>query len=395
MGDPNPEEHRSTVEELSSELARQKKIIAALMNRVERTSASSAASEFDAFQTTITLEQEVRRRTAELELALQDNQRMTRALRESEARFRSVVDQPLVGIAIVERGLISFSNAKFSEMFGWSPQEVIGAEFARIACEKDRQKIKEQICFRTDVREPVVGYRFAGEKKTGVIVEIELHGSVMQLGERHCLIAILMDVTDRVKAEQENQALYDLLREQSVRDSLTGLFNRRYLDTVLDQGISRADRTSGTVSVVLCDIDHFKSVNDTYGHLAGDEVLRVFASIISKACRHSDIACRYGGEEFLVIMPGAAEVSAMERAEHFRARIAQTAFSYEGSSVEITASFGVATFPCHGLGAVEVLAAADRALYKAKDTGRNKVVGAGELGNVISRPASLCRRAPI
>jgi diguanylate cyclase (GGDEF)-like protein len=121
------------------------------------------------------------------------------------------------------------------------------------------------------------------------------------------------------------------------------------------------------------DLDHFKLVNDRYGHLAGDEVLRTFGALLKKSARGSDVYCRYGGEEFLLVLPRMAQGSAMERAEQLRRALEAAPVPYGASLIPVTASFGVATFPHNGRTGDELIAAADHALYAAKEGGRNRV----------------------
>ncbi len=123
----------------------------------------------------------------------------------------------------------------------------------------------------------------------------------------------------------------------------------------------------------MADLDHFKVVNDRYGHLAGDEVLRVFGRMMMKHSRGSDINCRYGGEEFLMILPSMDEETALKRAEQLRQAIAETPVKYGAIDIPITASFGVSVFPQHGQNGDELIGSADKALYLAKEAGRNRV----------------------
>ena len=159
-----------------------------------------------------------------------------------------------------------------------------------------------------------------------------------------------------------------------VTDSLTGLYNRRYITSRLRQAVGSHDETGETVSIILFDIDYFKSVNDTYGHNAGDFVLKTFASRLKDELRAIDIAGRYGGEEFLLILTGAPENAAMEAAERIRAAIARQAFTVKatGEQLKITVSAGVAEIS-EGDSPESLVARADDALYEAKTGGRNQV----------------------
>lgn len=171
-----------------------------------------------------------------------------------------------------------------------------------------------------------------------------------------------------------NLELRNELHAQSIRDALTGLYNRRYLDETLARELRRADRTGTPVSVLMLDIDHFKSFNDTHGHAAGDAVLAGIAAVLLGSTRSEDVACRYGGEEFTVIMAGLGEAEAVERAEQIRERIALHDFRWNEQPLgHLTASIGVATSPEHAGTTEQLLNAADTALYRAKSNGRNQV----------------------
>lgn len=172
-----------------------------------------------------------------------------------------------------------------------------------------------------------------------------------------------------------NIGLRQSLHRQAIRDPLTGLFNRRYMDEALAREIHRARRHAGTVGVMLVDIDHFKAFNDTFGHQAGDALLRVVGAHLQSHIRSDDIACRYGGEEFLIILVGVDGAMLLQRAEDLRAGIAQLSVAHRGQQLgPVTVSVGAALFPQHGDTAAEVIQAADAALYRAKQTGRNRVI---------------------
>ena len=171
-----------------------------------------------------------------------------------------------------------------------------------------------------------------------------------------------------------NYRLQETLRLQSVRDPLTGLFNRRYLEETLDLELARAVRSSGTVAVIMIDVDRFKQFNDTFGHDAGDFVLRSIGEAFTKNIRLGDFACRYGGEEFAVVMPNASLAVAAARAEQIRQAVKFLANTYRGTTLgPISISLGVALFPDHGVQAQAIVEAADRALYRAKSQGRDRV----------------------
>ena len=172
-----------------------------------------------------------------------------------------------------------------------------------------------------------------------------------------------------------NAQLREALREQSIRDPLTGLYNRRYMEEVLQQQLSRVTRQLHPLGIIMIDIDHFKDFNDTHGHAAGDALLRELGRFLQSHIRGEDIACRYGGEEFILIMPDASLEAARQRAELLRQEARQLRLRDAGQSQEaITLSAGVAIYPQHGRTIETVLRAADDALYRAKQEGRDRVI---------------------
>ena len=171
-----------------------------------------------------------------------------------------------------------------------------------------------------------------------------------------------------------NIRLREALRMQSVRDALTGLYNRRYLEEVLDRETRRAGRAGQSMGILMLDLDHFKRFNDTYGHDAGDAVLRETAAFVLKNVRAEDFVCRYGGEEFVVILPTADVEGSTARAEKLRSKMRELSIMHQGKSLGmVTLSVGVASFPAHGMSPKELMAAADGALYEAKRGGRDQV----------------------
>ena len=172
-------------------------------------------------------------------------------------------------------------------------------------------------------------------------------------------------------------AAWNRAHHLSMRDPLTGLYNRRYLEETMGRELPRARRLGESVGVIVLDIDHFKNLNDTFGHDAGDFVLERTGELLRAATRNSDIACRFGGEEFAVILPGATLLIARNRAEAIRAALESLKIEFEGKSIgPLTVSAGVASMPPHGQDWAFTLQQADRALYTAKQSGRNKVIAA-------------------
>ena len=188
------------------------------------------------------------------------------------------------------------------------------------------------------------------------------------------------DVTDRKKLENDlraqlemNESLRAQLEDQAIRDPLTRAFNRRFFSETLDQEVSRAAREGSTVSIIILDLDFFKKFNDTHGHKCGDVVLQTLADFLFTNTRSGDIVCRYGGEEFVILMPNTSVEHASERAETLCASYASLAIEYGEHTLHSTFSAGVAGYPEHGAEGETILHAADQALYQSKRDGRNRV----------------------
>jgi diguanylate cyclase (GGDEF)-like protein len=165
------------------------------------------------------------------------------------------------------------------------------------------------------------------------------------------------------------------LLDQAITDSLSGLFNRRHMEEVLERELRRAIRNDAHVGVVMIDVDHFKIINDTCGHAAGDATIVALSSLLQGRIRGEDLACRYGGDEFLLVFPGASLADSLGRAEQLRGEVERMSVGYGGRELPgMSVSLGVAMFPEHGKTVDALLRAADDALYRAKDEGRNRTI---------------------
>ena len=181
-------------------------------------------------------------------------------------------------------------------------------------------------------------------------------------------------VAEQIALSLANLELRAALLAQSIRDPLTNLYNRRYLDETLARELKRAERAGSFVSFLMIDIDWFKPFNDTYGHDAGDTALRQVAVTLRDQVRSEDVVCRFGGEEFAIVMADVDTAEAATRSEHLRTAISKAELHWQGQALgTITASFGVATYPHHADTKADLLRAADVALYQAKNNGRNRV----------------------
>ncbi len=187
---------------------------------------------------------------------------------------------------------------------------------------------------------------------------------------------VLQVIANQAAAVIGTLRVIDRITQIAVRDGLTGLFNRRAFQELLERTVARQQRQGGGFGLVLLDIDHFKKLNDTHGHPAGDEALKQVAAVLRQHSRAGDEPARFGGEEFVVVLASGDLSSATQAAERLRRELEKTTVRFAGGSIRLTASFGVAIWPRDGEQASALLAAADKALYAAKQGGRNRVVAA-------------------
>ncbi|NJC97892.1 MAG: hypothetical protein C3F07_04070 [Anaerolineales bacterium] len=200
-------------------------------------------------------------------------------------------------------------------------------------------------------------------------------------------LIVFRDITDRKEVEKDLRHAMDRmqtqlieigllqsqLREQAIRDPLTNLFNRRYLEETLERELARAAREHYPLCILMMDLDHFKNTNDTYGHEAGDFVLRTLADTVTSQSRQGDFVCRFGGEEFVLVMPNIGVHTAKTRSHELHRSIGYLNIPYGRFNLSTTVSMGLAMYPAHGKTKEELLRAADKALYAAKHAGRNRV----------------------
>lgn len=303
--------------------------------------------------------------------------------------FFHAVEQNPAAIVITDiEGRIEYVNPHFVTLTGYRLEDVRGKTPRLLKSGETPPETYENLwqVIRT-------GQVWEGEvlnrKKNGELYWVyELIAPVLDdHGQAIRFVAMQQDITERKHTESELrvlntrlqvklteiEALHDQLREEAIRDSMTRLYNRRYMEETLDREISRAQREPQCISAVMMDVDLFKTINDSHGHQAGDAVLQTLGSLLLENTRISDIACRYGGDEMLVVMPGASQEIAVARAEEWRAAFSAMEFTFGEARLRTTLSLGVATFPDQAPGAVELLTAADKALYWAK-LKRNLVV---------------------
>ncbi|WP_082651453.1 diguanylate cyclase [Legionella rubrilucens] len=193
--------------------------------------------------------------------------------------------------------------------------------------------------------------------------------------------SLIINFSEAIASSLANIKLRDTLRLRSIRDPLTGLYNRSYLEESFAREIERAKRHANQLAVIMMDLDHFKKINDSYGHDAGDMVLVEVTRYLLQQIRQTDIACRYGGEEFLLLLVDiASQQEVLDRVERFRQLISDMLFNVNGKTLKVTASFGVAFMFDHGESQAQLIEAADKALYRSKKNGRNQITVAKGTG---------------
>jgi diguanylate cyclase (GGDEF)-like protein len=222
-------------------------------------------------------------------------------------------------------------------------------------------------------------FRFPhGRPITGGIDVMQQNCTLMPLtganGEVQAVCVTLFDVTDMALMQRQLEQVLVALKESANRDGLTGVYNRRHLEERLSEEFARYKRHGRELAILPLDIDHFKRVNDQYGHLAGDGVLRIAAQRVAGLIRETDVFCRYGGEEFMLILPEAGVAPAMVVAEKLRKAVCETPFEVETEQLRVTMSIGASAARPELRKYQELIKEADQALYAAKEQGRNRSI---------------------
>ena len=275
-----------------------------------------------------------------------------RNLRREQDKLTTVIETATEGIIVTDAdGSVVLVNPAAALLLGKSWEDLVVADFHDIV--DDRSFMAN--CLRTGMPENI-SYNNRN---------LQVHATVIHAKQKQVVgsVALVRDITQEKRLEED-------LRRTSTTDALTGLYNRRFLDAALSSEFIRAQRNQTALSVLMIDIDHFKQFNDTHGHDQGDRVLQMVARILRETARPFDFPCRYGGEEYVLILPGMAGEAALQLAESLRVKVAQT--GVDGLQVQI--SLGLASYPVIQSAAAEALIeAADAALYRAKESGRNRV----------------------
>ncbi|MDQ7094615.1 diguanylate cyclase [Desulfosporosinus sp. PR] len=302
-------------------------------------------------------------RLGELYAIVLHNRNQENELRSSEERFRLMVETvpfPLVVTGLADQSVL-YINHFAAELFQVPPQEAVGRKVsAYFALPEERLKIFVEIQKRGRVLDRELQLR----DEQGRAFWVLLSATQVEWAGDPVIMAAINDITARKLIEEE-------LNRLATTDSLTGIFNRRQFLSLGEQEISKAHRYRRPVSLIIYDVDHFKAVNDTYGHQTGDIVLKEITKAVNQQLRSSDIVGRIGGEEFAIILPETQISEALLVAERIRAAIENLLVEFNGITLHITASFGVTDQPENDCSLDKMFNRADGALYEAKERGRN------------------------
>jgi diguanylate cyclase (GGDEF)-like protein/PAS domain S-box-containing protein len=315
------------------------------------------------------------------------------ALRESEQFVQQITTAIPDILYIYDLAMQSnvYSNRQMVDVLGYSPEEVqaMGSNvISTLVHPDDLPRVIEHLklmASRPPLDNTVGTLEYRMRHQDGHwhwLLSREVPFRRTQDGQVEQLLGVAHDITERKQLEERLHQANRLLQEQAIRDPLTGLHNRRYLDETLPRELQRAERRNQPIGIIMLDVDRFKRINDTYGHDAGDTLLRAVGAFLRGNTRGEDVICRYGGEEFTLVLPGAALADTQQRADILCTGIQSLAIEHNGYALDaVTASFGVAVFPDHASTADELIRAADQALYQAKQNGRNQVVIAERAAN--------------
>jgi len=300
-------------------------------------------------------------------------------IQTSELRYRRLFEAAQDGILILDArtGAITDVNPFLIKMLGYSREEFVEKKLWEVGAFRDIEASQE--AFEALQKNEYIRYEdLPLRAKSGKLIDVEFVSNVYLVGGEKVIQCNIRDITERKQAQDALLKSQALLREQSVRDHLTGLFNRRYMEETLERELLRAARKQLSLGMIMLDVDDLKRFNDTWGHAAGDEILRELGSLLLRQVRGEDIACRYGGDEFILILPDASQEVTRGRAELICEDAKRFHLQFEGQSLAaVTLSLGVAAFPEHGATSTGILRAVDAALYRAKHEGRGRVVVAG------------------
>ena len=330
-----------------------------------------------------------------------DRKRADEALKASEIRYRLLAENisDVIWILDINKMRFRYVSPSVERLRGYTVDEVLQQDLSEALTPQSFQLLQEKLpTYVQEYLDGKIGFHINEVEqpcKDGSTIwteattsfrfnedtsHLEVYGVSRDITERKLNEHLLMQANKQLQNHVKKiEQLRNELQEQAILDPLTGLYNRRYLAEFLAHEFKRAERENIPISLLMMDVDHFKNINDSYGHKTGDKFLIAIADLLKNNSRGSDIACRYGGEEFLLVLPGTDTQAAYDRAEQFRTQCTQIYIQYETKNINITVSAGIATYPSHTEMAEDLIHKADKALYHSKQNGRNRVMIWGEI----------------
>lgn len=299
------------------------------------------------------------------------------ALRDSEVRYRSLFEQSGDAIFILkaegpQTGKILSANQAACHMYGYTEDEFLRLSLTDLDTPEHAAKAPKRI--KRILEGETLRLEITHKTKDGRVFPVEVSASRMQVDGRKFVLAIYRDISKRKEIEGDRDVLIRELQHLSQTDGLTGLFNRQHLDKRLTEEMDRARRYGTPLSLIIFDIDYFKQINDTYGHIIGDKILQTSASVIRETLRSTDIAGRFGGDEFVIILVQTDISIGVQVAERLRSRIGEELVPVrDNQTAGFSISLGICQFDNTFKRAEDFIARADAALYEAKRNRRNTV----------------------
>ena len=319
----------------------------------------------------------------QLHAEIEQRKRLQSALQDSETRFRRLFETAQDGILILdeETGQITEVNKFMTDMLGYSREEFLGKRFWEIGAFIDISKSKN--AFKQLKTKEYIRYEDMPLKtKDNRFINVEFVSNVYKVDQKRVIQCNIRDITERKKLEVEKEDLHNKLQHLALRDSHTGLYNHQYFKDALEVNFSRAERQTGQLALIMMDLDYFKSLNDVYGHIFGDLVLKQFAELLIGAVRPYDIVVRYGGEEFIIMAPDTDRSGALVLANRIFKKTRLHNFGDKEHSVKIKLSLGVASYPEDKIfKSLELVDLVDQILNKVKESGGNRVFSSLDIKN--------------